>query len=80
MRLTDNLKRAIDELQTRTVPCYESDYILLIFDNKTVLNKYKIKHKYRAPNKILITLEDLKNLAGLKFKRFHFVTDDEVYE
>lgn len=80
MILTDDVKRAIDALQTRIVPCYKSDNVLLIFDSKYDLEEYKRKHKYMTPDQILITISNLKNTAGLKFKRFHFVTEEELQE
>lgn len=80
MEFTNNLKRDIDYLQTRIVPCYESDNILLIFDNQAELLKYKRKHNYMTPNKILIAIDNLHNINGLKYKQFHFMTDDEMGE
>lgn len=80
MEFTNNLKRDIDYLQTRIVPCYESDNVLLIFDNQAELLKYKRKHQYMTPNQLLITIDNLHNTAGLRYKRFHFMTDDEVEE
>lgn len=37
MEINNATKTMINKLQYRIVPCYESDNILLIFDNKTKL-------------------------------------------
>ena len=82
MILNNNLKMAINRLQVCIVPCYESDNILLIFDNEKKLLKYKKTHEYMCPDQILITIEDLwynrAVLDGLRYKRYHFMIDEEV--
>lgn len=78
--ISDNVKIAIDVLQTHIVQCYESDNVLLIFDNQAELLRYKRKKRYMCPNEILITLQDLldsNKIDGLRFKRFTFVRDCE---
>ena len=82
--INDNFKLAINQLQNRLVESYESDNILLIFDNEEQKQKYKkyLKQNYSCElDKILITLNDLiykKTLKGLRFKRYWFVTDDDM--
>ena len=78
MILSDTLKNAINELQTRIVPCYESDNVLLIFDKQEQIDRYKKFIDYITPDRICITLKDLcesNKLRGTRFKRFMFVTD-----
>ncbi len=81
MRFDDEIKNIIDILQTKAVSELESDNVLLIFDYSCERELYKRNHKYLAPDQLLFTLEELlcKNkLDGLRYKRFHFVTDEEI--
>ncbi len=82
MKIEDELKIAIDKLQLGVVSSYESDNVLLIFDNEAELLKYKRKHKYMCPDQILISIQDLcykpTVLVGLRYKRYHFIRDGEV--
>jgi len=82
--INDNFKLAINQLQNRLVKSYESDNVLLIFDNNRQKEKYE---KYLKENnlceidKILITLYDLihpNSLIGLRYKRYWFMTDEEM--
>ncbi len=79
--MNDNLKNIINLLQIRIVPSYESDNILLIFDNYAELLKYKRKHKYMCPNEILMSIENLEQkpteLDGMRYKRYHFMLKGE---
>lgn len=80
--MKDELKIAIDKLQNHIVQSYESDNVLLIFDNQAELLKYKRAHKYMCPNQILITIEGLcykqNVLDGLRYKRYHFIRNEEI--
>lgn len=70
------LKQAINMLQNHLAKSYESDNVLLIFDNQAELLKYSRQHKYKTPDQILITIEELcysYKLDGLRFKRYVFV-------
>lgn len=82
MILSDILKDALNYLQTRLVPCTASDNILLIFDNKECLIRYKKKHELLAPNIICITLSELCNepskTIGLRYKRYAFMKEDMI--
>ena len=82
--INDNFKLAINQLQNRLVESYESDNVLLIFDNEQQKQKYK---NYLKENnlceidKILITINDLlyrNTLIGLRFKRYWFITDEDM--
>lgn len=80
--MNDNLKIALDNIQTRIVLSTISDNILLIFDNQAELLKYRRKKKYMCPNEILITIDSLCNdkniLVDMRYKRFHFMRDEEI--
>lgn len=78
--MNDDMKSLIDLLQTRIVDCTKSDNVLLIFDNQEDLEKYKKVYKHIAPNLILRTLDVMQktSLIGLRYKRFHFVREDEI--
>lgn len=82
MILSDTLKNAINELQTRLVPCTESDNVLLIFDNGLQLKKYKNKNKYLTPDILCATVDDLCHnfLKGRRFKRYVFMKERDIYE
>ena len=76
MKLDEKTKLMINELQCYIVPCYESDNVLLIFDNQAELLKYKRSKKYMCPNEILKTMDELfipGALTGIRYKRYHFV-------
>ena len=76
MIINNATKTMINRLQYRIVPCYESDNILLIFDNKAELLKYKRSKKYMCPNEILKTVDELYEinaLDGIRYKRYYFV-------
>lgn len=76
MIVDDTTKTIINELQYHIVPCTESDNILLIFDNKAELLKYKRTKKYICPNEILKTQNELletNTLVGIRYKRYYFV-------
>lgn len=76
MIVDDTIKTIINELQYHIVPCTESDNILLIFDNKAELLKYKRTKKYICPNEILKTQNELLEtnaLVGIRYKRYYFV-------
>lgn len=80
--MSDNLKVALNIMQSYIVPEYESDNVLYIFDNKEQLERYKRKmieeHK-NTPDKILKTINDLSNgFTGLRFKRYWFMTDRDI--
>lgn len=80
MKLDNNLKNAINVLQNYLVQSYESDYVLLIFDNQAELLKYKRKKNYMCPNEILRTIDELCNYKyfdGLRFKRYFFMMGDD---
>lgn len=76
MIVDDATKTIINKLQYHIVPCTESDNILLIFDNKAELLKYKRNKKYMCPNEILKTMDELfktNALVGIRYKRYYFV-------
>ena len=76
MVIDDATKTIINKLQCHIVPCYESDNVLLIFDNKAELLKYKRNKKYICPDEILKTMDELfetNALDGLRYKRYCFV-------
>lgn len=76
MIVDDTTKTIINKLQYHIVPCTESDNILLIFDNKAELLKYKRTKKYICPNEILKTQNELLEtnaLVGIRYKRYYFV-------
>lgn len=76
MKINNATKTMINKLQYHIVPCYESDNILLIFDNQAELLKYKRSKKYMCPNEILKTIDELcipGVLTGIRYKRYHFV-------
>lgn len=76
MIIDDTTKTIINKLQYRIVSCYESDNILLIFDNKAELLKYKKNKKYMCPNEILKTMDELfkiNALDGIKYKHYCFM-------
>ena len=80
--MNDNLKVALNIMQSYIVPEYESDNVLYIFDNKEQLERYKqkmIKEHKNTPDKILKTIDDLSNgFTGLRFKRYWFMTDRDI--
>lgn len=81
LELNDKTKTMLNILQNYLVQSYESDYILLIFDNQAELLKYKRAKKYMCQNEILITINELCNsnfLDGLRYKRYVFVTDNSM--
>lgn len=74
--MNENLKQMLNKLQNYIVSELESDNVLLIFDNEAELLKYKRKHEYMCPNKLLTTIDNLLYshfLDGLRFKRYCFV-------
>ena len=76
MIINNATKTMINKLQYRIVSCYESDNILLIFDNKAELLKYKRSKKYMCPNEILKTVDELYEinaLDGIRYKQYYFV-------
>lgn len=76
--MTDELKQLLNILQNHIVS--ENDYVLLIFDNKAELLKYKRKNKYICTNQLLVTINDLiysNFLDGTRFKRYHFVLSEK---
>lgn len=82
--INDNFKNALNVLQNHLVKSTESDNVLFIFDNEEQKQKYK---KYLRQNKlceidkILITINDLlytNSLIGLRYKRYWFMTDDDM--
>lgn len=76
MGINNATKTMINKLQYHIVPCYESDNILLIFDNKAELLKYKRSKKYMCPNEILKTIDELceiNTLTGIRYKQYYFV-------
>lgn len=80
MILDNATKYVINKLQNYIVPCYESDNILIIFDNKEELLKYKKNKKYICPNEILKTMNELyetKSLVGSRYKQYYFYIGDD---
>ena len=84
--MNEALKPALEHLQLHLVNEIESDNILLIFDNALVRDKYieiQKKKNQCLIGIIPITLEELESsnkLIGTRFKRYHFVTDNEMYD
>ena len=84
--MNEALKPALNNLQLHLESETKTDNVLLIFDNALVRDEYmKIlkKKNYCLIDKIPITLEELehsKKLDGTRFKRYHFVTDIELYD
>ena len=76
MEINNAIKAMINKLQCHIVPSYESDNILLIFDNQAELLKYKRSKKYMCPNEILKTIDELceiNTVTGIRYKRYYFV-------
>lgn len=82
--INDSFKLALNNLQNRICSEIKTDNVLLIFDNEQQKRKYK---KYLKENnlceidRILLTLNDLfyeNTLKGLRFKRYWFMTDDDM--
>lgn len=76
MKLDEKTKLIINELQCYIVQCYESDNVLLIFDNQAELLKYKRSKKYMCPNEILKTMDELcipGVLTGIRYKQYYFM-------
>ncbi len=76
MIIDNATKTMMNKLQHHIVPCYESDNILLIFDNKAELLKYKRSKKYMCPNEILKTIDELREtntLDAIRYKQYYFV-------
>lgn len=80
--MSDELKNAINLLQTRLVDETKSDNVLLIFDNDCQREEYKKINKNMVCDKILITLNELScysiKLVGQRYKSFHFMKSEEV--
>ena len=69
----NNVEYTVKEVSQQS---YESDNILLIFDNKAELLKYKRSKKYMCPNEILKTIDELceiNTLTGIRYKQYYFV-------
>ena len=83
--MNEALKPALNKLQVHLESEVKTDNVLLIFDNALVKDEYmKIckKKNYCLIDIIPITLEELERsnkLVGTRFKRYHFVTDNEIY-
>ena len=84
--MSEALKVALNQLQLRLENEKNTDNVLLIFDNKQVENEYiKLlkKRNYCLIDIIPITLGELEHsnkLVGTRFKRYHFITDIELYD
>ena len=84
--MNEALKPALNNLQLHLERETKTDNVLLIFDNVLVKNEYiKLckKKNYCLIDIIPITLEELEHsnkLDGIRFKRYHFVTDNEIYD
>lgn len=83
MKITEHdLEKIIDRLNLRIVPKYQSDNVLLIFEDKSKLSKYILKNKFKCPDKILMTIDDIINnscsLDGIRYKRYEFITNKEM--
>ena len=83
--MNEALKFALNQLQFHLENELKTDNVLLIFDNQQVKDEYiKLckKKNYCLIDIIPITLEELEHfnkLVGTKFKKYHFVTDIELY-
>jgi hypothetical protein len=82
--MNDTFKTALNRLQLYIVPSYESDNILLIFQNDDDKVNYLLNKKNKNQciiDLIPITLNELINnpnrLDGLRYKRYWFVLDEE---
>ena len=84
--MNESLKLALNKLQLRLESETKTDNVLLIFDNIQIKDNYiKLcqKKNYCLIDIIPITLEELERsnkLVGTRFKRYHFVTDNEIYD
>lgn len=79
--MNDDLKMTINRLQNRIVNSFESDNILLIFDNQEQLEKYKRNKKYICPNELFTTINELcftNFLDGKKYKQYWFMLDKDI--
>lgn len=80
--MKDELKNAVNLLQTRLVDASKSNNILLIFDNDCQREKYKKVKKNMISDEILITLNELCYysiaLVGQRYKSFYFMKYEEI--
>ena len=76
----DELKISINIMQDLMER--DSENILLIFDNPEQLERYKKNTNFDHSNEILITINDLlcKGLIGIRFRRYWFMTDRDIYQ
>lgn len=78
--MSDELKIVLNIMQDRLV--LSSDNILLIFDKREQLERYKKEKQSSKPsNEILITINELlspNSLVGLRFRRYWFMTDRDL--
>ena len=84
--MNEALKPALNNLQLYLESETKTNNVLLIFDNALVRDEYiKIlkKKNYCLIDIIFITLEELEHsnkLDGTRFKSYHFITDNEMYD
>ena len=82
--MNDLMKLGLNKLQLHLESETITDNTLLIFDNKTMKNKYielLKKRNYCLIDRIFITLDELvytNKLDGIKFKQYHFITDGDM--
>lgn len=80
--MSDELKNAINLLQTRLVDKTKSNNILLIFDNDFQRKKYKKLNKNMTSDEILITSGELClhpiMLVGQRYKSFYFIKEGDI--
>ena len=82
--INDLIKMALNEMQCHIVPEYKSDNVLLIFDNEEQKDRYmKIMkdNNHCLIDRIPITLDELSytnKLVGIRFKRYQFITDEDI--
>ena len=82
--INDLLKMALNEMQCHIESETKTDNVLLIFDNEIQKDRYMklLKNKnYCLIDRIPITLDELSytnKLVGTRFKRYCFITDDDI--
>lgn len=82
--INDLLKMALNEMQCHIESETKTDNVLLIFDNEIQKDRYMklLKNKNACLiDRIPITLDELSytnKLVGTRFKRYVFITDDDI--